>query len=96
MFTLQLPSSLPMPLPDDEYLRHDATGLAELVRRGEVSPLELVETAIARIERLNPRLNAVIHRMDETARALARHGRRNAVRLRRLYTPAGPSGLGQP
>ena len=35
-------------------------------------------------------------RLAAFARALARHGRRNAVRLRRLYTPAGPSGLGQP
>ena len=58
-------------LSDADYLRHDATGLAELVRRGEVSPLELVDTAIARIERLNPELNAVIHRMDSVARRTA-------------------------
>jgi len=60
------------PLSDREYLRQDATGLAGLVRRGEVSPLELVETALGRIERLNPRVNAVIHRMDDAARAAAR------------------------
>jgi amidase len=60
------------PLSDHEYLLQDATGLAELVRRGEVTPLELAETAIARIERLNPRVNAVIHRMDAAARATAR------------------------
>ncbi|HLG05394.1 MAG TPA: hypothetical protein VI383_04520, partial [Gemmatimonadales bacterium] len=65
-----------MPLSDREYLSHDATGLAELVRRGEITALELVETAIARIERLNPRVNAVIHRMDETARIVARGGAR--------------------
>ncbi|HEV8356534.1 MAG TPA: amidase family protein, partial [Gemmatimonadales bacterium] len=59
------------PLSDDEYLRYDATGLAQLVRRGEVSALELVETAIGRIERLNPIVNAVIHRMDESARHAA-------------------------
>ncbi|MGH7561457.1 MAG: amidase [Gemmatimonadales bacterium] len=59
-------------LPDEVYLRHDGLGLAALVRRGDVSPLELVETALARIERLNPRINAVIHRMDEAARAAAR------------------------
>jgi amidase len=58
-------------LSDADYLRHDATGLAELVRRGEVTPLELVETAIARIERLNPAVNAVIHRMDAAARRTA-------------------------
>src|SRR4051812_44079760 len=39
---------------------HDATALAELVRSGEASPRELAEAAIARIEELNPRLNAVI------------------------------------
>jgi amidase len=59
------------PLPDREYLRHDATSLADLVRRGDVSSLELVETAIGRIQRLNPRVNAVIYRMDDAARAAA-------------------------
>ncbi len=39
---------------------HDATGLAALVRAKDVSPLELVEAAISRIEALNPKLNAVI------------------------------------
>ena len=61
-----------MTLSDPDYLAHDATGLAELVRRGEVTPLELVETALARIERLNPQVNAVIHRMDQSARGIAR------------------------
>jgi len=58
-------------LSDQDYLRYDATGLAELVRRGEVTPLELVATAIDRIERLNPQVNAVIHRMNEAARRAA-------------------------
>jgi len=44
---------------------------AELVRRREVSPLELVDAAIARIERLNPQLNAVITKRFERARAEA-------------------------
>ena len=59
-------------LNDEEYLRHDATGLAALVRRNAVSAAELVETAIGRIERLNPRVNAVIHPMYDSARAAAR------------------------
>src|ERR1700728_1910970 len=46
----------------------DATGQAELVRRKEVSPTELVGAAIARIEKLNPELNAVIHELFERAR----------------------------
>jgi amidase len=51
-----------------EYTRFDALGLADLVRRRQISPLELVEEAIARIERLNPTINAVIHPMFERAR----------------------------
>jgi amidase len=50
----------------------DATAQAELVRRREVSPLELVDAAIARVERLNPQLNAVILPRFEKARAEAR------------------------
>jgi len=38
----------------------DATAQAELVRRGEASPKELTEAAIARIEAVNPQLDAVI------------------------------------
>jgi amidase len=49
----------------------DATAQAELVRAGEVSPLELVEEAIARVEALNPALNAVIHEFFEPAREAA-------------------------
>ena len=49
----------------------DATAQAEAVRTGEVSPSELVEHAIARIEKLNPELNAVIHPLFDKARAVA-------------------------
>jgi amidase len=55
----------------DEFAYMDATAQAELVRRGEVEPLELVDTAIERIERLNPRLNAVVTPMYEAARVAA-------------------------
>ena len=47
---------------------HDATGLASLVRAGEVTPLELVEAAISRIEAIDPQLNAVIHPRFDRAR----------------------------
>ena len=49
----------------------DATALAELVRQKEVTPLELVEAAIERIERLNPPLNVVVTKMYDQARAAA-------------------------
>ncbi|MCE2391903.1 MAG: amidase, partial [Proteobacteria bacterium] len=61
----------PTPTGGDEFARLDATAQAELVRSGEVTPLELVEAAIARIERLNPRLNAVIHPLFDKARGQA-------------------------
>ena len=49
----------------------DATAQAELVRQGLISPLELVEAAIARIEKVNPEINAVIHERFDKARAEA-------------------------
>lgn len=54
-----------------EYEERDALGLAELVRRREVHPRELVEAAIERIERQNPSLNAVVFKLYDRARALA-------------------------
>jgi amidase len=50
----------------------DATAQADLVRRRGASPLELVDEAIERIEKLNGELNAVIHPLYERARAHAR------------------------
>ena len=50
----------------------DATAQAQLIRDGEVSPSELVEDAIGRIEKLNPELNAVIHPLFDKARDQAR------------------------
>ncbi len=49
----------------------DALGLAELVKNKVVSPLELVDRTIARIEKVNPELNAVITPMYEAARKTA-------------------------
>lgn len=46
----------------------DATAQAELVGTGQVSPVELIDAAINRIEKLNPELNAVIHPRFDRAR----------------------------
>jgi len=54
-----------------DYARHDGLGLAELVRRGEVAPDELLDEALRRLERVDPTLNAVVHRMEPRARARA-------------------------
>jgi len=58
-------------LMTDELSRLDATAQAELVRRGDVTPVELVDAAIARIERVDPTLNAIITPLFEKARAQA-------------------------
>lgn len=55
-----------------ELDRLDATALAELVRTKQATPLELCEHVIARIEKLNPMLNAVVTPMFDEARALAK------------------------
>jgi amidase len=52
-----------------ELAQLDATAQAELVRDKEVKPIELVDAAIERIERINPTINAVITPMFDEARA---------------------------
>jgi amidase len=57
----------------DEYVSLDALGLAELVRRREVSATELLELALAHHERTHPRINAVVRLMEDYARRAAAH-----------------------
>ncbi len=55
-----------------EYDQFDAMGLAELVRKKDVSASELLDTAISRAEELNPVLNALVYDMyDEAKRFIA-------------------------
>ena len=55
-----------------EYDHYDGLGLAELVRQGQVTPMELCEEAIDRIERINPIINAVVTKMvDQGRRAIS-------------------------
>lgn len=55
----------------DKFAFMDATAQAELVRRKEVKPIELIDAAIQRIESLNPTLNAVIYKLYDDARSSA-------------------------
>lgn len=55
----------------DLYVNSDALGLAARVKKREVSARELVEVAIECIEDINPRLNAVVSKRYDYARALA-------------------------
>ena len=52
----------------DSLWQLDAFGQAALLRNGEVTPLELVDHTLDRIEKLNPQLNAVVIDLYEEAR----------------------------
>lgn len=58
-----------------DYGEYDGLGLAALVTSGKASPLELLDAAIARIERHNGALNAVVFKAYEEARAVASSGK---------------------
>jgi amidase/6-aminohexanoate-cyclic-dimer hydrolase len=55
-----------------EYADHDALGLGELIAKKEVTPQEVLEAAIERIEALNPKINAVVQKMYDEGRAALR------------------------
>jgi amidase len=57
-----------------EYTSQDGLGLAELVARKQVKPEELVATALQAIEKLNPKLNAVLQTLPRQAEAEIRSG----------------------
>jgi len=63
----------------EEFESFDGLGLAELVRGRDVSPAELLDAAVSRVEARNPELNAVVTRMYDQARAAIAEG-----------LPAGP------
>ena len=68
-----MPTHRSQPLPFDEYVKHDATALANLVQKGEVTPGELLETAIARAETVNPALNAIVTPLYDKGRDMTTH-----------------------
>ena len=56
----------------ENYADYDGLGLAQLVRDRDVKPIELVDEAIDRAERLNPKLNFVVYRDYDRARETAK------------------------
>lgn len=52
-----------------DFRTRDATGWAEAVASGEVSPAELLDGALARVAEVNPALNAVVNLREDVARA---------------------------
>jgi amidase len=55
-----------------ELTDYDALGLAELVRKKQISPLELVDDVIGRVERVNPKINAVLTKLFDVEKARER------------------------
>ena len=58
----------------EDYVKQDAMGLADLIRRKQVSAVEVIEAAIARAEAVNPKINAIVERLYDQARAHAGSG----------------------
>src|SRR5713101_2106213 len=58
----------------DEYAPYDGMGLADLVRRKEVSAEELLNCALLALHATNPKLNAVVRLMEDEARSALRSG----------------------
>lgn len=56
----------------DDYVGYDAVGLAELIRRRQVGAEEVLAEAIRRTEAGNGRINAVVAKLYDEARATAR------------------------
>ncbi|MEX0447674.1 amidase [Xenorhabdus sp. SGI246] len=61
------------------YTESDALDLARLVKQGEVTPVELVEAAVTCIERFNPELNAVVHKLYDLGKEAATSVDHNAL-----------------
>src|SRR5882672_7051343 len=57
-----------------EYAQYDALGLGELIASRQVTPQEVLEAAIERIEAVNPRINAVVQKTYDDARAVVGAG----------------------
>ena len=71
-----------------DYDSHDALGLAALVAAGEVSPDELLDEALERVQRVNPALNAVV--LVPMARKTALSGGTSAAQARPMAALAPP------
>ncbi|MGH9799923.1 MAG: amidase family protein, partial [Blastocatellia bacterium] len=59
-------------LRSSELTGYDAVGLAELIKKKQITPLELVEDVLKRIERVNPELNIVLTKNFDVEKARAR------------------------
>ncbi|MEZ5926804.1 MAG: amidase [Hyphomicrobiaceae bacterium] len=56
-----------------EYESYDGLGLAELVRQKQVTPAELLDAALVRVERYDPKIGAIVHLQADVARKRLAH-----------------------
>ncbi len=63
----------PVPSPGDDLSRWPATALASAIRARSVSPVEIVDAVLARIQAQNPRINAFCTVTADAARRRAQH-----------------------
>ena len=57
-----------------EYTSHDGLGLADLVARKQVKPEELVTAALQAVEKVNPKINAVLQTLPTQSAESVRVG----------------------
>lgn len=77
----------------EEYVDRDALGLATLIRDGKVSAAEVVEAALARVDAVEPKINAIVARRDDVARAQAAGPQGKGPFSRRALRLQGPGML---
>ncbi len=58
----------------EEYAKYDAVGLARLIAQKDVSPTELLDVALARLNAVNPAINAVVRTLEDEARRSIKAG----------------------
>ena len=63
-----------MALSDDEYRQLDGLGMAELVRNKQITPMELLESAIERLSQADPQINAIASTLYDEARQSIKKG----------------------
>ena len=77
---------------DDEVGRMDAVALADKIRAGELSPVDVTEAALRRMERLEPQLHAFCTPTPDLALAAAKQVEKDIRAGREVGPLAGPRG----
>src|SRR5213083_2639272 len=74
-------------MADERLCWQPATELAAAIRRKKVSPVEVVDAILERVERINPKLNAFVTLTDEAARREAKAAERALMKRRAVLGP---------